>query len=191
MTDRVQDLSSFVLPKHFRGRSALFVQFWWLVQSTLFRWSPQVLYGWRRWLLRGFGARIGKGVLIRPTVEITYPWKLTVGDWSWVGDNVTLYTLGEVHIGENAVVSQHCYICSASHDYTLPTFDIYDNPVHIGSEAWVAAGVFIAPGVHIGRGAVVGARSVVLGDIPEMMVCVGYPAKPIRPRLAIKSAGAQ
>ena len=88
----VQDLRSFRLPPNFRGRPAWFVQLWWLVQATLFRWSPQIAYAWRRWLLRRFGAKIGKGVQIRPTAEITYPWKLTIGDWSWIGDYVTLYT---------------------------------------------------------------------------------------------------
>jgi len=180
----VQDLRSFRLPANFRGRSVWFVQLWWMAQATLFRWSPQIAYGWRRWLLRRFGAKIGKGVQIRPTVEITYPWKLTIGDWSWVGDYVTLYTLGEIHIGDNAVVSQHSYICAASHDYSVPTFNIYDNPVHIEAEAWIAAGVFVAPGVRVGHGAVVGARSVVLKDVPPMMICAGHPAKAIRPRLA-------
>src|SRR5580700_6839233 len=104
MTPSVQDLKSFVLPRNFRGRPAWFVQLWWLVQATLFRWSPQFLYGWRRWLLRRFGARIGQGVIIRPTAEITYPWKLSIGDLVQIGDHVTLYTLGDISIGENTVV---------------------------------------------------------------------------------------
>jgi len=178
----VQNLKSFRLPANFRGRPAWFVQWWWLIEATLFRWSPQMLYGFRSRLLRLFGARIGKGVLVRPTVEITYPWKLTIGDYCWIGDHVTLYTLGEIEIGDNAVVSQHSYLCSASHDYTRPTFDIFAAPVHIGPEAWLAAGVFVAPGVSIGRGAVIGAKSLVLKDMPEMTVCAGHPAKPIRPR---------
>jgi putative colanic acid biosynthesis acetyltransferase WcaF len=178
----IQDLKSFKLPKEFRGRPAWFVQLWWLVQATLFRWSPQVAYSWRRWLLRLFGARIGEGVLIRATVEITYPWKLAVGDWSWIGDSVTLYTLGDIVIGDNVVVSQYSYICSASHDYSAPTFDIFAKPVHIESEVWIATDVFVSPGVRIGRGAVVGVRSLVLSDLPEMMVCVGQPAKAVRPR---------
>jgi acetyltransferase-like isoleucine patch superfamily enzyme len=70
----------------FRGRLSWVVQIWWLVQATLFRWSTQVLYGWRRWLLRAFGARIGRGVIIRPSVQVTYPWKLMIGDYAWVGD---------------------------------------------------------------------------------------------------------
>jgi putative colanic acid biosynthesis acetyltransferase WcaF len=180
---QVQDLQAYVFPKEFRGRSPVFVQIWWLVQASFFRWSPQVLYGWRSWLLRRFGAKIGKHVKIRPTVEITYPWKLSIGDYCWIGDHVSLYTLGEIHIGEHTVVSQHCYICTASHDYKSPTFDIFDTPVHIGSEVWLAAKVFISPGVHVGNGAVIAACSVVLKDVPEMMIYAGYPAKAIRSRL--------
>jgi len=179
----VQDLSSFRLPANFRGRSAWFVQLWWLVQATLFRMSPQVLYGWRRFLLRLFGAKIGRGVILRPTVEITYPWKLTIGDHCWIGDHATLYTLGEIHIGDNAVVSQHCYLAAATHDYTVPTFDMVARKITIEPEAWLATRVFVAPGVTIGCGAVVGACSVVLKDLPPMMICAGHPAKSLRSRV--------
>jgi putative colanic acid biosynthesis acetyltransferase WcaF len=183
MEQPVQDLSSFVLPPNFRGRPAWFVQLWWIVQATLFRMSPQVLYGWRRFLLRLFGARIGRGVIIRPTAEITYPWKLTIGDHCWIGDHATLYTLGEIHIGDNAVVSQHCYLAAATHDYTQPTFDMIAKTITIEPEAWLATRVFVAPGVTVGRGTVVGACSVVLNDVPAMMICAGHPAKPLRPRM--------
>ncbi|HEX3659999.1 MAG TPA: putative colanic acid biosynthesis acetyltransferase [Acidobacteriaceae bacterium] len=179
----VQDLSSFALPKNFRGRPAWFVQLWWIVQATLFRMSPQVLYGWRRFLLRLFGAKIGRGVIIRPTAEITYPWKLTLGDHCWIGDHATLYTLGEISIGNNAVVSQHCYLAAATHDYTQPTFDMLAKPIIVEPEAWLATRVFVAPGVTVGRGAVVGACSVVLKDVPAMMICAGYPAQALRARV--------
>jgi putative colanic acid biosynthesis acetyltransferase WcaF len=179
----VQDLSSFELPPNFRGRPAWFVQLWWIVQATLFRMSPQILYGWRRFLLRLFGAKIGRGVIIRPTVEITYPWKLTIGDSCWIGDHATLYTLGEIRIGDNAVVSQHCYLAAATHDYTRPTFDMVAKTITIEPEAWLATRVFVAPGVTVGRGAVVGACSVVLKDLPSMTICAGHPAKPLRSRL--------
>jgi len=177
-------LKQFRLPENFRGRPAWAVQLWWIVQASLFRMSPQVLYGWRRFLLRVFGCSVGKGVLVRPTAEITYPWKVSIGDYSWVGQNVTLYSLGEIHIGSNAVVSQGSYLCAASHDVQSPTFDIYDKPIVVEDEVWIAADVFVAPGVHIARGAVVGARSTVLRDLPPMMVCFGNPAKPVRPRLS-------
>ncbi len=177
-----QDLSQFRLPPGFRGRPAWFVQIWWIVQATLFRCSPQVSYGWRRFLLRLFGAKIGRGVNIRPTAEITYPWKLTIGDYSWIGDHATLYTLGEIRIGDNACISQHCYLAAAFHEYRRPTFDMVGSWIAIESEVWLAADVFVAPGVTVGRGAVVGARSTVLNDLPPGMICYGNPARPIKPR---------
>lgn len=179
----VQDLKSFHQPAGFRGRPAWVVQLWWIVQGTLFRFSPQVLYGWRRLLLRLFGCAVGKGVLIRPSVDITYPWKVSIGDYSWIGDSVTLYSLGNINIGNNVVISQHSYICTGSHDISAPGFDITQEPIVIEDESWIATGVFVAPGVRIGYGAVVGARSSVLFDAPALMVSVGNPAKAIRPRL--------
>lgn len=187
MTDlekNIQRLDTFRLPVGFRGRSAVVVQLWWLVQGTLFGCSPQFMFGWRRWLLRLFGAQVGKAVLVRQSVKVTYPWKVTIGDHVWIGDDVVLYSLGEIEIGNHAVVSQRSYLCSASHDYTQPEFPIYDRKVCIGARAWLATDVFIAPGVIIGEGAVVGARSSVFHDLPPMMVCVGSPAKPIKPRLS-------
>ena len=178
-----QDLKLFQLPKGFRGRSGVLVQLWWVVQSTLFGLSPQFMYRWRNFLLRLFGAKIGKCVIIRPSARITYPWKLTIGDYAWVGDNVELYTLGEIVIGNNAVVSQRSYICTASHDHTKSSFDIYSVKTVIEDEAWVATDVYVAPGVTIGRGAVIGARSSVFSDMPAGMICVGSPAKPIKPRV--------
>lgn len=177
-----QQLDQFRLPPSFRGRSALTVQLWWLVEATLFRCSPQFMYGWRRFLLRAAGARIGRGVLVRPTVRVTYPWKLAIGDHSWVGDDVVLYTLGEIRIGSHAVVSQKAYLCTGSHDYRQPAFDIYAKPIVVEAQAWVGADVFVAPGVTIGKGAVIGARSTVLTDMPAGMICVGYPARPVKAR---------
>ena len=182
MNGDIQSLATAKVPPGFRGRPAWFVQLWWIVEAFLFHPSPQVLYGWRRFLLRLFGARIGRGVLIRPSASVTYPWKLTIGDWSWIGDSVTLYSLGEIVIGENAVVSQHCYLCTGSHDYSRPTFDIFALPINIASEAWVASHVFVGPGVTVGRGAVVGACSVVLKDVPPGMICAGNPLKILRVR---------
>lgn len=181
----MQNLDDFKLPPDFRGRSAVVVQLWWLVQSTLFACSPQFMYGWRRFLLRAFGAQIGKKVLVRPSVQSTYPWKLTIGDYSWVGDDVVLYTLGEIVIGSNVVVSQKSYLCTGSHDYQSVAFDIYAKPIHIEDRVWVSTDVFVAPGVTIGTRAVIGARSTVLDDMPADMVCVGSPAKPIKLRSAL------
>ena len=176
--DNFQELGEFELPPNFRGRSGAMVQLWWLVQATFFRMSPQVLYGFRRWLLRLFGARVGKGVVIRPTATFTYPWKITLGDNAWIGDDVVIYSLGPITIGNDAVISQRSYLCAGTHDYRSRAFDIVSAPIVIGDKAWLAADVFVAPGVCIGKGTVVGARSSVFSDLPGMMVCAGSPARP-------------
>ena len=177
-----QQLDKFKLPPEFRGRYAWIVQLWWLIQDTLFRWSPQFLYGWRCFLLRLFGAKIGRGVLIRPTTRITYPWKINIGDYSWIGDDVVLYSLGNIEIGSHTVISQNSYLCTGSHDFTRPTFDIFARPIKIGTQVWIASDVFIAPGVMIGDGTVVGARSTVYKDLPAGKICYGNPAVVIKSR---------
>lgn len=182
MKESYQQLGNFHLPENFRGRSAIIVQLWWIVQATLFAWSPQFMYGWRRFLLRIFGAEIGKAVLVRPTVQVTYPWKVAIGDYSWIGDDVVLYSLGEIRIEKNAVISQKTYLCTGSHDYTQINFDIYAEPIKIGTQVWVATDVFVAPGVQIGDACVVGARSTVLHDLPAGKICYGNPAKPVKDR---------
>lgn len=174
------DLSEFSLPKGFRGRNAIVVQLWWLVQATAFSCSPQFMYGWRNFLLRMFGAKIGKNVIIRPSVKITYPWKLEVGENSWVGDNVELYTLGNIIIGSNTIISQKSYICAASHDYMSPSFDIWSKDIIIGDGVWIATDVFVAPGVQVGNGSVVGARSSVYKNINMNTLNIGSPAVEVK-----------
>lgn len=178
-----QKLNKFTMPNGFRGRNAFVVQLWWLVQSTLFAWSPQFAYKWRVFLLRLFGAHIGKNVIVRPNVRITYPWKLSIGDFSWIGDNAELYTLGEIEIGSNTVISQRSYLCAAGHDYQKDSFDIYSKKITIEDEVWIATDVFIAPGIVIKKGAVIGARSSVYKNMPEGMICMGNPAIPVKKRL--------
>lgn len=178
-----QNLNRFSLPINFRGKPSFIVQLWWIVENTIFCWSPQFMYSWRVFLLRIFGAKVGKRVLIRPTVKITYPWKVSIGDNSWIGDAVTLYTLGNIEIGKNAVISQNSYLCTGMHDYTKETFDIYAQPIFISDEVWIATDVFVGPGVTIGEGTVVGVRSTVLNDLPSGKICFGTPAKPVKDRL--------
>lgn len=180
---RAQQLEKFRVPRGFRGRSALFVLGWQIVHATLFAWSPQPMYAWRRFLLRLFGAEIGRGVLIRPTARVTYPWKLRLGDFAWIGDHAELYTLGSITIGANAVISQRSYLCTGSHDYTDPSFRIFARPIVIGECAWIATDVFVAPGVTVGAGAVVGARSEVFKDLAPMCVARGSPARSVGARV--------
>lgn len=178
----MQRLDLFRLPSGFRGRSGGWCQLWWIVQACLFATSPQFMYGWRRFLLRAFGAKIGHGVIVRPSVRVTYPWKLSIGDHAWVGDQVELYTLGEITIGAHAVVSQRSYLCTGSHDPHSRSFRIYSKPVVVEEGAWLATDVFVAPGVTIGRNALIGARSSVFSDAKPEFIYFGSPARPVRER---------
>ena len=182
MNNSIQDLSLYKTPDDFRGKSAISVQLWWFVYALFFRTSPQVLYGWRRFLLRTFGAQIGKKVIIRSTAQITYPWKVKIGDYSWIGDDVVLYSLGDIIIGTNSVVSQKSYICTGTHDYTKEDFPILAKKIVIGDECWLATDVFVSPGVIINNGVVVGARSTVINDLDSNSVYVGSPVRFIKKR---------
>lgn len=178
----VQDLSRFRMPAGFRGRPGWYVQLWWAVQATLFRGSPQFAYRYRAALLRLFGAQVGKHVVIRPSATITYPWKVQIGDYAWIGDDAVLYSLGDISIGAHAVVSQRSYLCAGDHDYQVPDFPIRGQKITIEEQCWIAADTFVAPGVTIGAGTVVGARSSVFSDLPGNMVCLGSPCRPVKSR---------
>lgn len=178
-----QRLDRFELPSDFRGRSGVWCQLWWIVQSCLFATSPQFMYGWRRFLLRAFGAKIGHGVIVRPTARVTYPWKLSVADHAWIGDNVELYTLGKISIGAHVVVSQRSYLCTGSHDAASRTFRIYAKPIVVEEGAWIATDVFVGPGITIGRNALIGARSSLFSNAEPDFIYTGSPARKIKPRI--------
>ena len=182
MTDKYQDLSKFSVPASFRGKSKIVVQIWWIVQSTIFGLSPQFFYGWRRFLLRTFGAKIGKDVLIRSSASFTYPWNVEIGDYSWVGEECVFYSLGRITLGENVALAHKVYLNTGGHDYTRDTFDIFAKAIVVEDECWLTNDVYIAPGVTIGKGTIIGARSTVLNSLPGGKVCVGAPAKPIKNR---------
>jgi putative colanic acid biosynthesis acetyltransferase WcaF len=179
-----QDLTRFKVPSHFRGKGLIYTQIWWFVQGSLFRLSPKFMYGFRCFLLRLFGATIGKHVLIRPSAIVTYPWKLTVGDNSWIGDEAVIYNLGQIDIGSNVAIAHRVYLCTGHHDIQKVTFDIGAKPIVIEDEVWLPNDVFVGPGVTIGQGAVIGARSSVFKDMPAGMVCFGYPCVPVKKREA-------
>lgn len=166
-----------------RGRAGWYVLWWWFVQAIAFPLTPHPLNGLRCALLRLFGAHIGKGVIIRPTARFTYPWKITIGDYSWIGDDVVLYSLDHISIGKHCVISQKSYLCSGSHDIYDPAFGLKTASITIGNGAWIATDCFIGLGVEIGANAVIGARSSVFTDIPSGQVCWGTPCRPHYPRV--------
>ena len=181
-TNQYQDLSQFQVPADFRGRSGWFVQLWWICERLLFRPSPHIANGWRNFLLRAFGAKVGRNVVIRRTATITYPWKVSIGDYSWIGSEVVLYSLGEIVIGSHSVISQRSYLCGGSHEIDDLAFRITSAPIRIGNECWLATDVFVSPGVEIGHGTLVGARSTVTKSLPGGVIAMGTPARVIRDR---------
>jgi putative colanic acid biosynthesis acetyltransferase WcaF len=132
------------------------------------------------WLLRTFGAQIGEGVVIRSHVNISFPWRLEVGDDVWIGDGVWILSLAKVSVARNVCLSQKCYLCTGSHDYRKETFDLITKPIVIHEGSWVAAGAFVGPGVSIGPGSVVAAGSVAMEDVPPNQLVRGNPAQPVR-----------
>jgi putative colanic acid biosynthesis acetyltransferase WcaF len=157
---------------------------WALVQATAFRWSPRPLHGFRARLLRLFGADIPAPaqVVIFPTARVTFPWKLALAPRAMVGPYVNLYNLAPISLGRGANVSQNCHLCAGTHDYTRWTMPLVAKPIVIGENAWLAADVFVGPGVTIGGLCVVGARSVVVKDLPAHTVCAGNPCRPLKER---------
>jgi putative colanic acid biosynthesis acetyltransferase WcaF len=149
-----------------------------LVQAIAFPLTPHSFHAARITLLRLFGAQIGQDVIIRPTARFTYPWKVTIGSYSWIGDDVVLYSLDQITIGQHCVISQKSYLCTGSHDIQDPTFNLKTAPISIGNGVWIAADCFVAPGVAIGSNAVIGVRSKVLRDMPAQQVCWGDPCRP-------------
>ena len=169
------DLRRYNPSQHDRGRSNLIVILWWLIQGVLFPLSLHNLNGFRAWLLRLFGAKIGTGVVIRPSARFIYPWKVTVGNYSWIGDDVVLYSVDRIFIGSHSVVSQKSYLCTGSHDLTDSGFSLISAPVNIGNGVWIASDCFVAPGVAIGANTVIGARSSVFSNIDSQKVAWGSP----------------
>jgi putative colanic acid biosynthesis acetyltransferase WcaF len=155
---------------------------WNWVWLLLFRPTPSLLFGWRRFLLRLFGARIGKGVHVYPSVSVWAPWNLQMEDRSALGPGVNCYSVGPIFVGANATVSQNAHLCSAGHDIADIRFRLTIRPIRIGSNAWVAADAFVGPGVSIGEGAVVGARAAVFKEVKPWMVVGGNPAKVLKKR---------
>jgi putative colanic acid biosynthesis acetyltransferase WcaF len=147
-----------------------------------FRLTPVPLHGWRRIVLRFFGAHVAPRSAIYPSVRIWAPWNLQIGTAATVGPGVSLYNVAPIKIGEDAVISQGSYLCTATHDHLADDFALMVAPIEVGSNAWVAAEAFIAPGITIGESAVIGARSTVTRCVKDFTIVAGNPASPIATR---------
>lgn len=156
---------------------------WGIFYQLFFRFSPRPFHAYRAFMLRCFGAKVGKGVHVYPGVKIWAPWNLVLKDECGIASGAALYSQGQITVGYRAIVSQGTYVCTGTHDYTKWGHPLYTLPIAIGDQAWVAADCFIHPGVTIGAGAVIGARSVVTKDMPPWTVCAGHPCKALKERV--------
>lgn len=163
-------------PKELAGRLL------WDLCHSLFAWSPRTLWSWRVTLLRMFGAQIGRDVQIHPSVRITIPWNLTIGDHVGIGDCAILYALGPITIHNDATISQYAHLCAGTHDFRQAKMPVMKPSIDIGAGAWICADAFIGPGVSVGEMAVVGARAVAVRDVHSYAIVAGNPARVVGQR---------
>lgn len=164
------------------SRLELFGRALWGVGGIIFSLTPRPAWGARRFILRVFGAEVASGVHIYPSVRITIPWNLKIGESAAIGEKVILYALGPISIGSRSVISPYAYICAGTHDYRIATMPLLKLPIVIGSDSWICAGAFVGPGVTVGDGAILGARSVAVKDVPSGMISCGNPARAVKTR---------
>ncbi|MFM8683322.1 MAG: WcaF family extracellular polysaccharide biosynthesis acetyltransferase [Chthoniobacterales bacterium] len=165
-----------------RGQSKAFEAVWYLLKCVFFLSALPWPMGLKRFLLRAFGAKMGEGVVIKPRVNVHFPWKLEVGDHSWIGEKVFILNFEPVKIGAHACISQRAFLCTGNHDYRDPHFSYRNAPITIGSGAWIGAGVFVGPGVEVGDEAVAVAGSVITRYVPANTIVAGNPASERGPR---------
>ncbi|MFI3245174.1 MAG: colanic acid biosynthesis acetyltransferase WcaF [Ferrimonas sp.] len=154
----------------------------WGIGRLFFKIIPRPFYGIRNQILILFGAKLGRHVRISNSALIYFPWNLTMGDYSAIGDRVYLYNLGKICIGRCATVSHCSHLCAGSHNYRDASLPLITPPIEIGDNAWVCAGSFIGPKVTLATGAIVGAGSVVMQDVPPWSIVAGNPAQWVKAR---------
>lgn len=164
------------------SRSEIGLRVLWALTRPFFRLSPRPCFGWRRFLLRLFGARISRGVHLYPSTVVYMPWHLTIGAWSAIGEDALIYNLGPVEIGERVTVSHRAHLCAGTHDYSRIDLPLRKPPITIEDDAWVCADAFVGPGVRVGKGAIVGARAVAVRDVPPWTIVAGNPARVVKHR---------
>ena len=159
----------------------------WLLGAALFRMTPPRCFTVRRWLLRLFGATVGAEVNIDSSTRIYFPWNLTVGDWTAIGEHVLIYNLGQVSIGRRATISHGAHLCAGTHDYRRVDLPLRKPPIIIGDQVWICTEAYVGPGVSVHTGAVVAARAVVTRNVPAWSVVAGNPARVTRTRELLAS----
>ncbi len=181
------DLSSYDNAAYKPGKNAL-IRFLWYFTNVLFFINPlNPLSSLKVFLLRLFGAKIGKGVVIKPSVNIKYPWRLKIGDYSWIGENVWIDNLANVEIGANCCLSQGAMLLCGNHNYKKISFDLITEGIILETGVWIGAKAIVTPGVHCKSHLVLSVNSVLTDkSTEEYMIYSGNPAKPLRKREIIE-----
>jgi putative colanic acid biosynthesis acetyltransferase WcaF len=177
------DLSRYTAGKFDRGAGVLKESLWLVVSLILFRLCPFSFSALKCPVLRAFGADIGRNVTIKPQVKITFPWKLTVGDNVWLGEECWLLNLDRIVIGGNVSISQRAVLCTGSHDYKRAAFDLIVKPITIEDGAWLGAGCWVGPGVTIASHAVLTLGSVTTKNLAANGIYRGNPAALVKERV--------
>jgi putative colanic acid biosynthesis acetyltransferase WcaF len=155
---------------------------WYFINAFVFNSGIFPVYGLKRSLLRLFGARIGKGVLIKPYVNIKYPWFLEVGDYTWVGEKVWIDNLGQITIGSNVCISQGAYLLTGNHDYKSSSFGLMVKGIIIEDGAWIGAKSTVCPGVTCKSHSLLSVGSIATKDLEEYTIYQGNPAVKVKGR---------
>lgn len=168
-------LADFSNPQYRVGAPKLIWALWHVIGYVFF---SSFLPGsvWRRILLRTFGAKLGKGVIIKPGVIIKFPWKFSTGSHVWIGEKVWIDNLDAVHLEDNVCISQRATLVCGNHDYTSPTFDLITKPILIEEGAWVGSAAWVGPGTIIRSHAVLSANSTATGELEAYGIYTGNPA---------------
>ncbi|HEY1787130.1 MAG TPA: WcaF family extracellular polysaccharide biosynthesis acetyltransferase [Verrucomicrobiae bacterium] len=174
-----------------RGRPVIVEALWYLTKCLLFLTPLPVPCRLKCQVLRWFGARVGRGVVIKPRVNVHFPWKLTIGDFAWIGEEVFILNFEPVNIGAHCCISQRAFLCTGNHDYRRPDMPYRNRPITVEDGAWVGAQSFVAPGVRIGTETVITAGSVVTKSQPPRMVCGGNPCAPLKARWPEETVASQ
>lgn len=171
-----RDLSKYNNAWYHPGRNAFIRGIWYTVNALVFQSALWPYYGLKRALLRCFGATIGKDVIIKPCVNIKYPWRLRIGDHSWIGEGVWIDNLADVTIGAHCCISQGAMLLCGNHDYTKESFDLRPGAIVLEEGAWVGAKAIVCPDVTVGAGCVLTAGSIATKDLAPNGVYQGNPA---------------
>jgi len=177
------DLSRFSNIGFDRGASRLKETLWVLVRCLFFAPAVPLPSAFRVFWLRAFGAKIGRGVVIRACVNIHFPWRLEIGDHVWIGEECWLLNLAPIMIGSHVCLSQRAFLCTGGHNYQSPTFDLIVKPIQVEAGAWIAANAWVGPGVRVGTHAVLAAGSVATVDLKPFTIYRGNPAVAVKERV--------